>query len=305
MPDPVDLRSQLPALTLEVRREGRLVGRWALDEGPLEMSIRDGRTGAALASFTARAGEVVPEPEVAPASAAATLPEGDVDEVVVDQLERTSGDDLTMPFPDATATGASSSLPDPETEEAAQPRSLSQSRRRRGPAIVRNLAKLADAPPLGPLDEETFHDEQFDLNGMLDEDREISRTAPSGLTDALIAVVPEATVGAHLEPELIVRPAEVWIRRANSWRSAGQLLPGRKASSRGGWVELRLDGTLAVDCGPELVGTATLPDGRTIELDGRLGLQPLSAGASVIIRSADHGIYVRSELPERTSSFRS
>lgn len=331
------LRNALPSMVLEVHRDGRLLGRWSLDEGPVEMRLSE-RGGRTVASFTARAGEppAPPEPEAppedtlledtlpddteapSPPPAEPALPAGVLDEAPVPALEREQGDDLTMPLPEVTESVPSTSLPEPETEtdEAPQPP--------RPRSAVPNLAKLrprrSTKPPgrakpsvqqgrpspkmqpvrspaldeLGPVDEETFHDDQFDLDGLLEDEREVSRTAPSGLTQALESQ-PEPTVGGELVPEVVARPAEVWIRSSNSWRSAGQLLPGRKATSRGGWVQLEDGGGLLVSCGPELAGTATLMDGQSFELDGSHGERRLPPGASVILRAGAYGLYVRSE----------
>jgi hypothetical protein len=328
-------------MVLEVHRDGRLLGRWSLDEGPVEMRLSE-RGGRTVASFTARAGEppapeqpeeppedlsedtlledTLPDDPQPPAASPSepVLPSGVLDEAPLPSLEREVGDDLTMPLPEVTESEPSTSLPEPETDEA-PPRSRARpgvpnlaklgarpaksprpagrtkapvQRRRSAPKMQPVLSPALDE--LGPVDEETFHDDQFDLDGLLEDEREVSRTAPSGLTQALESQ-PEPTVGGDLVPEIVARPAEVWIRSSNSWRSAGQLLPGRKATSRGGWVQLEDGGGLLVSCGPELAGTATLMDGQSFDLDGTHGERRLPPGASVILRAGAYGLYVRSE----------
>jgi hypothetical protein len=94
-----------------------------------------------------------------------------------------------------------------------------------------------------------------------------------------------------------VRPAEVWVLRDNDWISGGRLQPGQRARSRGGWVRLEQNGSLALASGPDLSGTATLPDGRTIPVPMNSQELNFSPGTSVLLRAEQHGIYVRSEAP--------
>jgi hypothetical protein len=273
-----------PALRLELRLGGRQIGAWDLQGEPLALIFRDSASGAELGRLRATGG---PGPDDQGLDEAPVLP----------PLRRAADDDLTMPLPEPTGslgaleletTGTTGGLSDKPTEEAAPPAW-------RG--AVPNLAMLAARPPeddltlpgpevdapaaAGPADgpppdEETWQD--LTLHEDLDLDE------PSGARGA-----------PRPAP-----PAEVWVRRDDEWRPAGQLQPGRQATVQGAVVRLRPDGALQVDCGPQLAGTATLLDGQTLDLPPGRGAR-LPPGASVILRSGDHGLYVRSEpLPEAT-----
>ena len=112
--------------------------------------------------------------------------------------------------------------------------------------------------------------------------------------------VPPAPAGSRKPPPRrvdSVPPAEVWTRNASEWRTAGRLLPGQRTVVQDGWVELDDAGRLVVNPGPEMSGTATLVNGRTVEIarsSKRLRLPP---GSSVILRGPGHGLYVRAEPP--------
>ena len=91
------------------------------------------------------------------------------------------------------------------------------------------------------------------------------------------------------------RPAEVWVRRRNEWRNAGSLVPGQRVPMIGGWVRLDPDGRLVVCPGEAMAGSATLLDGRTVEIQSGQDAIRLPPGASVLLRSGEQGLYVRSE----------
>lgn len=106
--------------------------------------------------------------------------------------------------------------------------------------------------------------------------------------------VPKLSRALPFTPPL-VRPAEVWVLQDNAWKSGGNLLPGRKATARGGWVRLDNDGKLTVVAGPDLSGSSTLADGRSVDIATGTRQHRLPPGSSVLLRSGQHGIYVRSE----------
>ncbi len=85
-------------LILQIRRGGELLGSWSLSSAPLEMGVVDVVTGEELATFTA----AVPPPRS----------RDDEATLIRSALVRNSGDDLTMPFPEATVEAT------PATEEA-------------------------------------------------------------------------------------------------------------------------------------------------------------------------------------------
>jgi len=94
-----------------------------------------------------------------------------------------------------------------------------------------------------------------------------------------------------------VPPAEVWTRNASEWRTAGRLLPGQRTAVQQGWVELDDSGRLLVYAGPEMSGTATLVNGRTVEIKRNGQRVRLPPGSSVILRGPGHGLYVRADPP--------
>ena len=94
-----------------------------------------------------------------------------------------------------------------------------------------------------------------------------------------------------------VPPAEVWTRNASEWRTAGRLLPGQRTKVQEGWVELDDSGRLLVHPGPEMSGTATLVNGRTVEISRNSQRVRLPPGSSVILRGPGHGLYVRADPP--------
>ena len=118
--------------------------------------------------------------------------------------------------------------------------------------------------------------DEIDLEGLEDEPAEEDVARPTSLGE-------------------VVPPAEVWVRRQSEWRSGGHLRPGQRAIARGGWVRLRRDGRLVVRPGPSLSGSATLVDGKALDIAKDVPPMELPAGASVLLRAGEYGIYVRSE----------
>lgn len=176
---------------LTVRRDGKLLAQWSLDQGPLEMTVTNTRTGQTQATFMA------------------TPPVG-TDEIQHD-LGRQEGDDITLPLPEPTAA-------------------LSKVERQR-----------------------------------------------------------ETSEPVHIPP------AEVWVRKAGEWRSAGELRPKQRVTTLGGWVRNSKEGRLIVCAGERMSGSATLPDGRTVEISSGQDALSLPPGASVLLGDGEHGLYVRSE----------
>jgi hypothetical protein len=177
---------------LTVRRDGKLLAQWSLDQGPLEMTVIDGRTGETASTFMA------------------TPPVG-TDEIQHFDEGRQDGDDITLPLPEPTA-------------------SLQRVERH-------------------------------------------SETSEPTLFD----------------------PAEVWIQNHGEWRSAGELHAKQRVTTLGGWIRNTKSGRLVVSPGPRLAGSATLPDGRTVEIAASSQAVSLPPGASVLLGDGHHGIYVRSE----------
>ncbi len=117
------------------------------------------------------------------------------------------------------------------------------------------------------------------------------------------ATDPEHTPRARISPPPrrppAPQPAEVWSQKRGEWKSLGHLVPGQRVSTLGGWVRLAPDGRLVVRSGQNLAGTATLVDGRMIEIETSEDYLALPPGSSVMLAVGDRGIYVRSEpLPE-------
>jgi hypothetical protein len=182
---------------LTVRRDGKLLAQWSLDQGPLEMTVTDTRTGEVASTFLA------------------TPPVG-TDEIQHADGGRQDGDDITLPLPEATAS----------------------------------LQRVERQPDTS---EPVLHD-----------------------------------------------PATVWVQNGGEWRAAGELHPKQRVSTLGGWIKNSKSSRLVVMPGPRLSGSATLPDGRTIEIAAGSEAMSFPPGASVLLGDGEHGLYVRSEplLPE-------
>ncbi|RME21603.1 MAG: hypothetical protein D6798_17735 [Deltaproteobacteria bacterium] len=178
-----------------------------------------------------------------------------------------------------------------------------------GPA--RDVAPSHDELPVPPAD-----DDEGGLTGEL-------RTATTGLPDGARPTIPmeddagltdrvsvsQRQAGGGTDPEYtprarvsppprrppVPRPAEVWSQKRGEWRSIGHLVPGQRVRTLGGWVRLAPDGRLVVRSGQNLEGSATLDDGRMIEIAKGEEFLALPPGSSVTLEVGDRGIYVRSE----------
>lgn len=141
---------------------------------------------------------------------------------------------------------------------------------------------------------ETDDDDDLDAEELsLEESSAFSRPLPLPIAPAPTAEVPRTSLARPIFST--VRPAEVWVLRHNAWRSGGNIRPGQRATSRGGWVRLDSDGRLTILAGTELAGSGTLVDGRSVPIPTGGDAVRLPAGSSVLLRSGEHGIYVRSE----------
>jgi len=296
-------------LVLRVERGGRLLGSWGLGDEPLEMSVHDLVTGEELGRFTAKG---------AP---------GRVDEVPIVAPDRGTGDDLTMPLPEPTDVGEALETTD-GTGDGGAPAA-------RGPAVPNLARRFGDDPrptvtvapddtsdpaarrPL-PSTRDLTTGEATETGGLpgfteeLSVELSVSQELSLELDPAELGLappprprpIPEAPPPTEDVPRVsralpfsppIVRPAEVWVLRDNAWRNGGSLQPGQRATARGGWVRLENDGRLTVTPGAELSGSSTLTDGRAIDIAAGTAATRLPPGASVLLRSGPHGIYVRSE----------
>jgi hypothetical protein len=292
-------------LVLQIQRGNTLLGSWSLGEEPLELRLVSEGDRRELASVTVRG----PRP-------------GQLDEVRLSGPARIHGDDLTLPMPETTET--TGGLP-PETEEApavATPSSRNVPNLARSPApAIRPPARPATSVPATPPQKSVASPSRARPSlakpatgapnpknpppaAIKQADEEISLTLSSALTDepSVSLSLAELDLGEEMELPTVappIRPAEVWIRRKSEWRSGGQLKPGQRAVARGGFVRLAEDGSLQVDPGPELFGTATLPDGRSQDIPPNSGLRRISPGSNIVLGAGDYGLYVRSETPSR------
>lgn len=108
----------------------------------------------------------------------------------------------------------------------------------------------------------------------------------------------DATTECASRPVPVPRPApaEVWVRKRGEWEAAGHLLPGQRVRFLGAKVRLATDGRLVITSGSDLSGSATLIDGRVVDIPtGQTGVS-VAPGSSVLLRSGARGIYVRSEV---------
>jgi hypothetical protein len=81
-------KDRLAGLIVELTQNGRKIGEWTLEAAPMEMRLKDAETGKVLGVFSA------------------SVPTGNAtDEVPLPKAlsQRSPGDDLTMPLPEATA----------------------------------------------------------------------------------------------------------------------------------------------------------------------------------------------------------
>ncbi|MEC7946153.1 MAG: hypothetical protein VX265_01215 [Myxococcota bacterium] len=316
----------MSTLLLRVRRGRELLGSWRLDGAPIEMALIDEESGRVVGSFTAAGADREPEPETV-----ITMPMGGLDELpVAASTERLDGDDFTMPLPEAMEAMEPTADLIPEataTDEGELAARLSLER----PRPIPNLAARGAPPEASPQeapgsvgDHPTQEASPGDSAGHETDDGvgvpmapgrpvvgpppavapppepddlELEGLEDEPLRDGMRPTTPGGTVAA----------AEVWVRRQSEWCSGGSLQPGQRAVSRGGWVRLRRDGLLVVRPGPALSGSATLADGSAVEIDKDMPPLELPAGASVLLRAGEHGLYVRSEawsgggLPRLTS----
>ena len=313
----------MSTLVLRVRRGRQLLGTWRLDGQPIEMTLVDEATGRVVGSFTAAGGEDEPDAVETilvppPPPALPTPVQGGHDEVPVGAgAGRLDGDDFTMPFPEVaepTEPTADLITDTGETEEARLVERLSRARPRPIPNLAsRGEGELEVDTITGPSDLPTQEADPESVAGfdLLALDSGTAPTPVAGLPPD--PVPPPSEDDLDLEgfedidddedPDLdrpttfgdAVAPAEVWVRRESEWRSGGSLKPGQRAVSRGGWVRLRRDGALIVRPGPSLAGSATLLDGATVEIATDVPPVELPAGASVLLRSGEYGLYIRSE----------
>ncbi|HCH61356.1 MAG: hypothetical protein CL927_04470 [Deltaproteobacteria bacterium] len=286
-------RSDEPSgILVEIRQGGRLLAALPLGTEPIEVTLRDIRSGLPLGTLSAKG----------PAR-------GQIDEQPLPRLTRAPEDDITMPLPerpahpprwDSDRTGDldAEAL---ETETAEAPRSVARLFQQ-VPNLAQNIwghtTEEATSPTI-PTATGHFGDHSDSLT--------IPRSTPqqtgqeATLSGALEPMeTSEETISGLLEyvgGSVAVPPAEVWVRNASEWRSAGRLPAGQSARSRQGWVRLDENGDLVVHPGPELHGTATMADGTSLELEKGASQVRLPAGSSVILRGTGHGLYVRTDPP--------
>lgn len=250
-----------PRIVLRVERDGQVLGSWSLNEQPLTMSMVDLGSGSVLARFTA-AGPAAPT-------------EG-VDEIPF-ALARIEDDDFTMPLPEPTrsATGRN----EPRGGQGDRPDTQEGPRSRPG---MRNLAQETGdglTAFLIPTDEEST----------------VTRRSPLPATSSPPAPAPAPPRPTEVESTARPSPAEVWTQKRGQWRNLGPLIAGQRVSTLGGWVRLSPDGRLVVSSGGAMSGTATLIDGRMIEIEAGRENLALPPGSSVMLAAGDRGLYVRSE----------
>ena len=281
-------------ILVEIHQGGRLIAALPLGVEPIEVTLRDIRSGLPLGTLSAKG----------PSS-------GHIDETPMRRPVRAPEDDITMPFPEATASNPyrrreptgdlDAEALDTETAEAPRP----------GTQADRKVPNLARSAWGHTTDEATSPAMPTATMRLADHEESLTVPRPSGMTRARRR---ESTLSEALEPiesseetlsgmleyvgtPATVPPAEVWTRTASEWRSAGRLKPGQSAKAREGWVRLETDGSLWVHPGPELEGTATMTDGNTREIRKGGPRVRLPPGSSVILRGTGHGLYVRTDPP--------
>ncbi|MDP6946769.1 MAG: hypothetical protein QF464_21645, partial [Myxococcota bacterium] len=308
-----------------MRRNGKLLGSWSLDEGDIDACVIDAESGEEVFTFTARrSGAEVEERPVYRidgddftmplpddlndlASAQPTLlrsrpvPErrerpGAIPGLMRNGLMgmdpslnlpgRLTGDDLTMPFPDITET---SELP-PDLSSVLEPIPSDDSAMFDEDPPTDN-SDLMGGVPLTKLDHQAIGSALGRTGRRVVQSKRDAHKATKSSTSTRKAA--GGREGAPLRargPE-----AEVWVRKKGSWEEAGRLRVGQSVTTMGGWVRLTPDGGLSVWSGPQMAGSATLLDGTSIEVSESPDPIVLPPGASLLLRSRNHGLYVRTD----------
>lgn len=237
-----------------------------MGEEPVEIAIVDMVTGRELGSLTARGALVF---EIA-------------------RPQRVEDDDFTMPLPEHT---------EPSPLEVASTDEVPRVVPRTAPPRVPNLATLREAEPDNEHTESSLTSELVETTHEVTLEPDLTgpgQPAPPSRPEPPVRSSPRPVPPAR--PTQEIKPAEVWVRRKNEWRSAGHLAPGQRVPLNGGWIRLGPDGRLAVCAGPTMTGSATLSDGRTVDIAAGTDVLRLPGGTSVILRQGDQGLYVRSEV---------
>lgn len=322
-------------LVLRIERNGRLLGSWSLGDEPLEMKMVDLATGAVVARFTASAEALgmpggldeVPHalPRLKDDDFTMPLPEptrtgpGGPPTEEAPRGPRALRNLASSRSPPAEVTsydGLTSELVDVEPQEVTDDLDLDDLQDDGGslsldevPVALRRGAggrgagdrptELTAAGLTGELRTATIDLPRPTVPyEALPFDDPPSLTRPSPLPRAS-STDPEQTPRALVKPApnrvAPPPPAEVWAQKRGEWKSVGHLVPGQRVSTLGGWVRLAPDGRLVVSSGTSLAGTATLIDGRMMEIAAGQDFLALPPGSSVMLAVGDRGIYVRSE----------
>ena len=92
--------------------------------------------------------------------------------------------------------------------------------------------------------------------------------------------------------------AEIWRRIRQTWRLAGRLPPGHQLKAFGGSIALQRNGTILLQPGAEMFGTATLADGQVIAIQPSGDRLTLPPGVGIMLRCQDDGLYIRTVAPD-------
>lgn len=320
-------------LVLRIERNGRLLGSWSLGDEPLEMKMVDLATGAVVARFTASA-EALGVQAGGLDEVPHTLPRLNGDDFTMPLPEPTRTGPGAFPTEEAprrprTLRNLASGARPPAGEVTACD------------GLTRELVEVEESEESDDLDLDDLQDDggtlsldEVPFRGVDDRATEVGltgelRTATVDLPRPTVpfggqpfddapsltrpsplprpsSTDPEQTPRALVKPApnrvAAPPPAEVWAQKRGEWKSVGHLVPGQRVSTLGGWVRLAPDGRLVVSSGSSLAGTATLIDGRMMEIAAGQDFLALPPGSSVMLAVGDRGIYVRSEpLPGSAS----
>ncbi|NOY24745.1 MAG: hypothetical protein GXP62_02635 [Oligoflexia bacterium] len=322
----------LTRLVLRIERDGRLLGSWSLSDAPLQMKLVDVATGRVTACFTAsadrpQAGGVdevpvvlprlggddftmpLPEPSATGSAGPETEERSMPGRRRVHNLAQASdgggaGDGLTAELVDLRddEPGLTRELQPfdeddigaPTAKREFTPADAAGERAEEGNSYLPvDEIPLPLRPTAGGVTTVRGHGAGISSAGLTAELR--TATLTGGTTGSSGDDTPPALVRPVSHADRTVPPAEVWAQKRGEWRNVGTLVPGQRVRILGGFVRLSSDGRLVVSAGTNLSGTATLVDGRMVEIAVGQEYIALPAGSSVMLASGERGLYVRSE----------
>lgn len=147
---------------------------------------------------------------------------------------------------------------------------------------------VRSSPPRILSDDFTMPAPEFTEERMTTESNPLLRSAGDDLT------MPMPSLLTDTSPN--IDGAEIWRRVKQSWQVVGRLPPGHQLTIFGGALSLHRDGAVVLQVGEEMSGSATLPDGQVVPIQPDSGQLKLPPGVSIMLRSGEDGLYIRSVM---------